>query len=328
MYNNFGDIMKIPSYLNDNDYIGITACSCGVLDKIDEYENSIKRLNNFNIIETDNVRTSGIVSSDKLVRAKELMKLYKNNNIKCILIASGGDFLLEMLEDVDYDVIKNNIKWICGYSDPTSLLFSITTKLDIATIYSPCNCSGFYNDISINNYLDILRGNLVKQYKRDKYESIKGIGNEYNLDTDNIWLSNKDIDISGRLIGGCIENLKDIIGTKYDGTKDFINRYKDDGIIWYFDIFNLSSECLYNTLLQFKYAGYFDYTNLIVFSKVLFPNSYLNLEYEDVIKKALGDINYIYKFDVGHVKPTFTMINGFKVRIINNNIESSMEYIN
>ena len=328
MYNNFGDIMKIPSYLNDNDYIGITACSCGVLDKIDEYENSIKRLNNFNIIETDNVRTSGIVSSDKLVRAKELMELYKNNNIKCILIASGGDFLLEMLEDIDYDVIKNNVKWICGYSDPTSLLFSITTKLDIATIYSPCNCSGFNNDISINNYLDILRGNLVKQYKRDKYESIKGIGNEYNLDTDNIWLSNKNIDVSGRLIGGCIENLKDIIGTKYDGTKDFINRYKDDGIIWYFDIFNLSSECLYNTLLQFKYAGYFDYTNLIVFSKVLFPNSYLNLEYEDVIKKALGDINYIYKFDVGHIKPTFTMINGFKVRIINNNIESSMEYIN
>ena len=75
MYNNFGDIMKIPSYLNDNDYIGITACSCGVLDKIDEYENSIKRLNNFNIIETDNVRTSGIVSSDKLVRAKEVNSL-------------------------------------------------------------------------------------------------------------------------------------------------------------------------------------------------------------------------------------------------------------
>ena len=48
------------------------------------------------------------------------------------------------------------------------------------------------------------------------------------------------MDVTGRLIGGCIDVLKDIIGTKYDGTLDFIEKYKDDGIIWYFDNFALS----------------------------------------------------------------------------------------
>lgn len=327
MYNKVGDFMKIPKYLKDNDYIGITACSCGVLDKIGEYEESIKRLNNYKIIETNNVRTSGMVSSDKKVRAKELMELYTNKNIKCILVASGGDFLLDMLDEIDYDVIKNNLKWICGYSDPTSLLFSITTKLNIPTIYSPCNSSGLVNDISIDNYLNILKGNLVKQYKRDKYERLSNGTNEYNLEKDNIWISSNDIDISGRLIGGCIDSLKDLIGTKFDNTKKFINKYKDDGIIWYFDVFGLTAECLYNTLIQFKYAGYFDNTKLIVFSKVCYPSTFVGLTYEDAIKNALDGIDYIYKFDFGHIKPSFTMINGFKVRIINNNKESSMEYI-
>ena len=328
MYNKFGDFMVIPDYIKKVDSIGVTACSCGVLDKIDDYEKSLLKLKDYKVLETNNVRTSGIVSSDKVTRANELMNLYKDKDIKGIMIASGGDFLLDMLDQIDYKVIKDNIKWICGSSDPTSLLYTITTKLDIATIYSPCNMGGLkVDDESINNYLSILNGNLVKQYKRDKYELNRSNLDKYCLDTQNEWIRNKDIDCSGILIGGCIDCLKDIIGTRYDGTKEFINKYKDEGVIWYFDVFGLSSESLYNTLIQFKYAGYFEYTKLIVIGKVCFPNSFLELEYEDSIKKALEGYNYIYKFDVGHIKPSFTMINGLKVRIVSNNNESSMEYI-
>ncbi len=328
MYNTIGVVMKNINFLQDNDSIGITAVSCGVLKKINSYEEGLKKFSNYRIIETSNVRTGGIVSSDVNTRVKELNDLYINEDIKCIILAAGGDFAFEMLDSINYDSIRNNLKWICGSSDCTSILYTISTKLDIPTIYSPCNVSGLRsNHISIDNYLNILKGNLVKQYKSDKYESEKNDSIDYVLDKDNIWESNKDIDISGILIGGCLDCLKDIIGTKYDGTKDFINKYKDEGIIWYFDIFGLSCECLYNTLLQFKYAGYFDNCNLIVLGKVCFPNSYLDLDYSDMIKKALEGYNYIINFDIGHIKPSFTMINGYKVRIINNKKETSMEYI-
>ena len=33
--------MIIPKYLNDNDTLGVTACSCGVLKKLPKYEKSI-----------------------------------------------------------------------------------------------------------------------------------------------------------------------------------------------------------------------------------------------------------------------------------------------
>ena len=52
-----------------------------------------------------------------------------------ILCAKGGDLLFEILDKVDYQALKANPKWVQGYSDPTSLLYAITTKYDIATIY-------------------------------------------------------------------------------------------------------------------------------------------------------------------------------------------------
>ena len=323
--------MIFPKYLNDNDTIGITACSCGVLKKINKYEDSINNVKNvgkFNIVETNNVRTLGVVSSDRYTRKNELESLYKDDNIKAITIASGGDFLSDMLSVLDYDTIKNNVKWLCGSSDPTSLLFTVTTNLDIATIYSPCNMSGFNVSPlheSYVNYFEILKGNLVKQCKYDTYEG-ESFSDEMN--TPNEWLIiNGNVDESGVLIGGCIDSLKDIIGTKFDKAKEFIDKYKDEGIIWYFDVFSLTSEGLYNTLVQFRNAGWFEHCKAILIGKVCIPNTYVDMTYEELIEKAIPDIKVIYKFDIGHVKPSFTMINGAKVRVVSNEDEGYLEYL-
>ena len=40
----------------------------------------------------------------------------------------------------------------------------------------------------------------------------------------------------GRMLGGCIDILSLICGTKYDKVKEFNEKYKEDGIVWYFDI--------------------------------------------------------------------------------------------
>jgi muramoyltetrapeptide carboxypeptidase LdcA involved in peptidoglycan recycling len=51
------------------------------------------------------------------------------------------------------------------------------------------------------------------------------------------------------------------------------------------------------------------------------------MSYEDAIKKSLGDYKVIYKYDVGHLKPSMTMINGFKARVKYNKDEGSLEYL-
>ena len=322
--------MIFPKYLDDNGTIGITACSAGVLKKIEKYEKSISNVKKqgFHIIETPNVRTDGVVSSDKVTRARELESLFLNTNADMVAIASGGDFLYDMLTEVDFSILTNNVKWLAGSSDPTSLLYILTTNYDIATVYSPCNMSGFNEDDlheSYLNYFKILIGNLVKQ-NRYPFREGESFSDEKNTPNECINI-NGDVDEKGILIGGCIEVLKDIIGTKFDKTKEFLEKYKDDGFIWYFDVFSMTSEGLYNTLLQFKNAGWFKYTNAVVIGKVCFPNTFTDMKYEDAIKNSLEDVKCIFNFDIGHVKPSFTMINGMKARVVSNIEEGYLEFL-
>ena len=58
-----------------------------------------------------------------LVRLDELVK---DEDVDMILCAAGGDFMLEMMPYVNFDHIRENPKWICGMSDPTNLLFTVT----------------------------------------------------------------------------------------------------------------------------------------------------------------------------------------------------------
>ena len=317
--------MIYPEFLKEHDTIGVTAPSDGITDevKLKRLDNAIKNFEDrsFIIKETPNVRCSvkGRSSSSK-ERAEELESLYKDDNVKTIITSGGGDFLLEMLSEVDFNAIKDNPKWLQGYSDPTGLLFTITTNLDIATVYSD-NFKTFGMEPwhkSLENNLEILKGNMVEQTSFSKYEEDKKLitGLEpFNLTKKVYWknLNNEEvINIKGRMIGGCLDLITELFGTRFDKTKDFLEKYKDDGIIWYFDVCELSSESLIRTLWKLKDNGYFKYTKGILFSRVYACNSYYDISYEETIYESLKDLNIpiIINADIGHVSPRMTIING------------------
>lgn len=309
--------MKYPSFLKDNDLIGITAPSAGVGSKIDDFEKSIENIksHNFNVIETKSVRNDNEVSTTPVKRIKELNELLENYDVKLIMSAAGGDFLYEIMPYIDYSLIKNNPKWIMGASDPTNLLYTITTNLDIATLYGH-NAGSFDSkdlDKSQEVALSYLKGDILDQESYSKYESNRDnrVNNNYALDKKVKWeLLNDEFDITGRLIGGCIDCLRYLPGTKYDKTKEFIEKYKKDGIIWYFDIFSMTTEDFYLTLLQLKDSGWFNYVKGVIVGRVIFPNSYTSMTYQDALKTVFGNIPLVFNADIGHVPPKMTLING------------------
>lgn len=268
--------MKYPKFLNENSTIGICAPSMGVGEKIEDFNKSIHNIKKyFKIVETSSVRNKGLASNSAIKRAEEFQELIKNPDINMIWCASGGEILIDMLPYLDMDNILCNPKWIQGYSDPSSLLYLITTKLDIATIYG-VNAGGFDQDKlhpSLIYNLQLLKGNISIQNSFNKYEvpnSLRKTSNEYQLNKEVKWISNnKEISISGRLIGGCIDVLNDIIGSYFDYTTDFIERYANDGIIWYFDIYSMSSLELYRTLFHMKYTGWFKYSKCFLYNRNL-----------------------------------------------------------
>ena len=317
--------MIYPEFLKEKDTIGVTAPSDGITDevKLKRLDNAIKNFEEkgFIIKETPNVRCSvkGRSSTSK-ERASELESLYEDKEVNAIITSGGGDFLLEMLSELDFNTIKDNPKWLQGYSDPTGLLFTITTNTDIATIYAD-NFKTFGMEPwhkSLENNLEILKGNIIEQTSFSKYEEDKKLitGLEpFNLTKKVYWknLNNEEvINIKGRMIGGCLDLITELFGTRFDKTKDFLEKYKDDGIIWYFDVCELSSESLIRTLWKLKDNGYFKYTKGILFSRVYACNSYYDITYEEAIYESLKDLNIpiIINADIGHVSPRMTIING------------------
>lgn len=289
--------MKYPLFLKKGDTLGITALSSGAGNEIKEVKTSLNHLKEYyKLIVTPNVYGDSIVSSPVKERIEEFNGLLKDD-INAIMNIRGGDFSIETLDEINFKEIVKRKLLVQGFSDTTSLVYTLTTKYDIATLYG-FNAKGYDSEILSKYQLDnleYLKGNLIVQnsyHDRDEY-SING-----------------DFKSTGVIIGGCLDIIRFLLGTSFDGTKKFINKYKDKKIIWYFDIFAMGSVDVYLTLLQMKNMGYFKYSDTFIFGSVLYPKVECMQEYSDSYKRALGDSNIIVDANIGHVEPKFTILNG------------------
>ncbi len=306
--------MIYPNFLKKGDTIGICAPSAGVGWKIEDFEKSLSniRKNSYEIVETESVRVDAEVSAEASVRAAELNELLACESVKFIIIATGGDHLIEIFPYIDDDIIINNIKWIMGYSDPTSLLYYITTKHDIATFYGKNGGSFDFEDNSTELTFELIRGNLVEQHSFDTYYEHMNYFTGKLIHGDEVYwqlINSKELDVSGRLIGGCIDVLAIMIGTEIDFTNQFIDKYLDDGFIWYFDVYQMTPDELTDVLLKFKEYGYFNHAKAIVIGRIKFQTGEVS-DYVNMIKNSFPDMPFIFNADIGHVFPTMTIING------------------
>ncbi len=317
--------MKYPKFLKETNTIGTTALSDGIIDsyKQNRLDNAHKKLEEvgFSLVETENVRTGQKGrSSHAKRRAEEFHQLVEDEKIDAIIIAAGGDFLLETLPYIDFSKIAKHPKWIQGYSDPTGILFVITTKLDIATIYSH-NVAAFGMEpwhSSIQDNIDILKGkeivqNSFSQYEKEELETVTGLEG-YHLDTPVEWksLGTKKATIEGRFIGGCIDLLAELAGTPFDYTANFIEKYKDEGIIWFFDNCDLTNEDLVRVFWKFKVCGWFRHTKAILLGRSATDSSFYDISFHETLEDSLKDLGVpvIYDMDFGHIPPRMTIING------------------
>ena len=307
--------MKYPKFISKNSTIGICAPSAGMGKENEGYDSSKKILKKqgYKIKESSLVFSPTNPSGKPKKRAKEFNEMIVDKNVDMVMASCGGDFLFEMIPYTDFESINDNPKWVMGASDPTTLLYTITCRNDIATIYGH-NGGSFeekFKEKAEDICLGYLKGNLVRQYSSKKYE--RGwFEDKRHFDYKTVWKSNKEeIRTSGRIIGGCLDALDEIIGTKYDYTNDFLNRYKDERIIWYFDIYALNSDNTYRLLWKMKQLGYFKNTDLVLIGRVCFENEQgCVTTYEKAYKRAFGNIDYIYEMDIGHTSPKMTIING------------------
>ena len=335
--------MNYPEKLKEGDYIGICAPSDGITKphKILKYEEAIKQLESlgYKVIETESVRKSEngrSASAEK--RAKEFMELLEKDKVKLIIFANGGDFLPEMLDYLDFEKIKTlKPKWLQGYSDITGIGYLFNTILDIPTMY--CQTIKDYAmkplHKSLTDCLEIEKGNEIIQESFELYEKEWNPDEinphaTYNLTEKVEWknvVGGKKIVMQGRSIGGCLDCIKSYIGTKYDKVSEYIQRHKEEGIIWFLECFEMNTAELQVFLWQMKNAGYFENCNGIIFGRPLFIREDYETSFNEAVRMALKGLNIpiICNADIGHVSPQMAIVNGAILKITSENGKGIVE---
>lgn len=394
--------MNYPEKLKKGDTIGICAPSGGIsekedITKLELAENQLIKMG-YKIIETKSVRkeAKGRSASGK-ERAKEFMELLENEEVKLIIFAAGGDFLIEIFDYLDFEKIKDlKPKWLQGYSDITGISFLFNTILDIPTMYCQTIKDYAMNPLfkNLTDALGIEEGEEIVQKSFEKYQKVvdfrESIENE-NTENDKLNLKNnieekentnslenindennlkkiegkenreiveiqkeenyleeltktyeltekvewknvtgeEKIQIKGRSLGGCLDCIKGYIGTKYDKVSEYVERHKKEGLIWFLEVFEMSTPEVYRTLWQMKNAGYFKYCTGIVFGRPLFIREDYETNFNDTVKEALQDLEIpiICDADIGHVKPQLAIVNGAILEITSQNGKGTVKTI-
>lgn len=290
-----------------------------------ELDNAIRNVNElgYHVVETESVRkTIKCVSAGAEIRAKEFMELYENPTVSAIMPPWGGEFLMDMLPYLDFEKLKVlQAKWICGYSDVTTLSFALTVFSDIATAHGSNLLNMGFSNIHASDLraFDVMSNEKTQQKSWERYggyTSWDDFSKEvYNLDKLSSWkvLDNSDkVSFNGIMIGGCMDVLCKLLGTRFAPVNDFLEKYKNYGFIWTLESCEMAAPDIYRTLWQMCECGWFKYCNGIILGR---PDGYQDkrdFTLIDAYEQSIGKLNVpvIYDADIGHIPPQMQIING------------------
>lgn len=129
--------MLIPPFLKPGDSIGI----CATARKIDKetLEPAIEILEQWGlkVVLADNIYLSHHqYAGTDLERAKGIQQLINRTDLQAIIVARGGYGTVKIIDKLDFEPLKTNPKWFCGYSDITVLHSHLHSNHQLATIHS------------------------------------------------------------------------------------------------------------------------------------------------------------------------------------------------
>ena len=290
--------MILPERLKIGDTIGVIAPSNPIIgDNIEELEQARK------IVEKDGFKVkysknlfsnSNEYSSSAKEKAQDINDMFADKEVKMIWCAKGGENSNSTFEYIDYELIKQNPKIICGYSDITSLTNMITEKTGLVT-FSGTNFKTIATDETDYSYKEAIKRFVDADLK------IGQKGEEYKTIQEGI--------AEGELVGGNLSLTRAMVSGNY--SIDFT-----DKILFLEELgFETGPALASNYLYYMKQNGIFDKI------KGLWIGNYQHesgIELEKIIMDVLGNE---YKFPIiksnnfGHIETKTVIPIGTKAKI-------------
>lgn len=196
--------MIIPKRISKGDIIGIVAPSGPIInDGIEELNRAKEILESSGYIvkfSKNLFSNTNKYSSTAKEKAEDINEMFSNKDVKMIWCAKGGENSNSTFEYLNYDLIEQNPKIICGYSDITSITNIITEKTGLVT-FNGTNFKTIATDLTDYSFKEALKrfelGSLEIGNKEEKYYTIR------------------NGKVEGELIGGNLSLTRGLVAGKY-----------------------------------------------------------------------------------------------------------------
>lgn len=314
--------MIVPAKLKNGDEVRIIAPSTShsILSK-ENIALSTHRLEQLglkvtfgkNVNECNSLMTASIES-----RIEDLHNAFSDNNVKAILTSIGGYQANQLLSYIDNDLIRDNPKIFCGYSDITALGNAIYAKSGLVT-YSGVHFSSFGMVNGFEYSLEYFKKMLLEDDASsfEVEQSSEWSNDAWYMDQENRnFYPNEGYQVinegecEGTIIGGNLCTLNLLQGSEFmPSLKDSVLFLEDD---------KLTCPKTFDRDLQslIHQPGFRDVKGIVIgrFEKV---SNVSNELIQTIIhtKKELSHIPVVANADFGHTSPMFTFPIGGKVKL-------------
>ncbi len=240
------------------------------------------------------------VSASARERADELMRMLLDPVVRAVVPPWGGETGIDVLPLLDFAALAEaEPTWFVGYSDTSTLLTPVTLLAGWATVHGS-NLMDTADDVpaGLLPWLDVATAPTGSTFRQ-------GGGNWKRLDG-----GTQPVDVTGRLIGGCIETLSPVSGTRYGDTSALRRDYGGDLIV-YVEAAEERAFAICRYLHGMRLAGFFDGAAAILVGRTGAPDE-PTLTQADAVRDALGmlGVPLIADVEFGHVPPQLTIVNG------------------
>jgi len=264
-----------------------------------------------NVDESDDFVSSSINS-----RIADLHEAFADKKVKAIITVIGGFNSNQLLESIDWDLIRKNPKIFCGYSDITALSNAIFAKTGLVT-YSGPHYSSFGQKLYFDYTLEYFKKCLMVEEPFSVDPSKEWSDDHWYLDQDKRqlikndgYLIINDGEVKGTILGGNLCTFNLLQGTQYfPDLKGSILFLEDD----YESKPHTFDRDLQSLIHQPGFAG----VKGIVVGRFQKASEMTNNLLVKIIKtkSALKNIPVIANVDFGHTDPKITFPIGGTARL-------------
>lgn len=266
------------------------------------------------VMEADETMSSSIES-----RIEDLHEAFADKNVKAIVTVIGGFNSNQLISHIDYELIKNNPKILCGFSDITALINAIYAKTGV-TMYSGPHYSSFGMKKGFEYTLEYFKKMFLQDGAVQIQSSAEWSNDPWFMQQDEReFIKNEGMFIinegeaEGKIVGGNLCTLNLLQGTEYmPDLADTILFIEDDGMAdkMFFVEFDRNLQSLIHQKDFNKVRG-------IVIGRAEKNCQMTNEKWIKLIKgKAeLNNIPVIAGADFGHTTPIFTFPIGGKAKL-------------